>query len=68
MDVVEDCKKFLKKIEELKPYLVEFNKDDIIKEKDYSVNFIVNSYNIRPVIIITHDEYTFFPNNKIWKV
>lgn len=32
VDVIEDCKKFLSKIEELKPYIIEFEKNSIIKE------------------------------------
>lgn len=34
-DVVEDCERFLKIIEELKPYIIELNKDSIIKDKEY---------------------------------
>lgn len=33
--VIEDCKIFLKKIKELKPYMIEFDKFDIIKPKVY---------------------------------
>ena len=34
-DVIEDHKRFLNKMEELKPYLVKFNEDGIIKDKIY---------------------------------
>lgn len=32
-DVVKDYKRFLNIIEELKPYMVKFNKDNMIKDK-----------------------------------
>lgn len=32
-DVVEDRKRFLEKMEELKPYLVEFNEDGTMKDR-----------------------------------
>lgn len=66
-DVIKDRKRFLKKMEELKPYLVEFNKDSTMKEKNYSANCAVDSCDCRPVIMITHDEYTFSANDEICK-
>lgn len=66
-DVVEDQKKFLHKVEELKPYLVEFNEDGIMKEKIYSVDCTVGDSDCRPVIVITYDEYIFSANNRIRK-
>lgn len=40
-DVVEDCANFLKRIEELKPYIVEYNQDRVIKPKMYPSNCAV---------------------------
>ena len=44
-DVVKDCSNFLKKIKELKPYIVEFNKDGTIKPKAYPPDCVVKSEN-----------------------
>lgn len=44
-NTIKNCKNFFKKIEELKSYLIEFNKDDTIKEKNYLVNYTVNNSN-----------------------
>lgn len=66
-DVIEDCKRFLEKMEELKPYLVEFNEDGTMKEKDYPANCAVGGCDRRPVIVITHDECTFSANDGIRK-
>ena len=67
LDVVEDCKRFLNKMEELKPYLVEFNEDDAMKDKTYPSDCIVGGEDRRPVIIITHDKCTFSANDTIYK-
>lgn len=40
-DIIEDRKKFFNKMEELKLYLVEFNEDGTMKEKNYPANCIV---------------------------
>ena len=37
-DVVEDCKRFLNKMEELKTYLVGFNEDGAMKDKTYPLD------------------------------
>lgn len=44
-DVVEDCKNFLKKIEELKPYMVEFYENGAMKPKTYPLNCAVRGEN-----------------------
>ena len=67
-DVVEDCKAFLEKMEELKPYMVEFNKNGAIKPKVYSSDCKIGGNNWWPIIVITHNECTFSTNNEIWKV
>ena len=58
-DVVEDCKRFLNKMEDLKPYLVEFNEDDTMKDKTYPPDCAIEGEDRQPVIIITHDECIF---------
>ena len=40
-DVVEDYKRFLNKMEDLKPYMVELNEDDTIKDKTYPPDCVV---------------------------
>lgn len=37
-NIVEDCKNFLLKMKELKPYMLEFEKDGTIKPKAYTFN------------------------------
>ena len=41
-DVVADYERFLKTTEELKPYMVKFNEDGIMKDKKYSYNCVVD--------------------------
>lgn len=60
LDVVRIWKRFLNKIEELKPYLVKFNKDGIMKNKMYPSNYRVKDENCWPVFIIIHNDYIFF--------
>lgn len=64
-DVVEDCVNFLKQIEELKPYIVKFHNNDAMKPKVYLFDYTVRDENCQPIIIITHDEYTFSKNNGV---
>lgn len=59
-DVVEDCKRFLNKMRELKPYLVGFDKNDKIKDK-------VDGKDHWLVIIITHNECIFSITDNICK-
>ena len=66
-DVVEDRKKFLEKMEELKPYMVEFEENGAMKEKIYPSDCAVHGPNRRPIIVITHDECTFSANDGIRK-
>lgn len=40
-DVIEDCKVFVNKIEKLKPYIVEFDKNCAIKPKKYLLDCAV---------------------------
>ena len=66
-DVVEDRNCFLTKIEELKPYMIEFNKDGAIKAKDYPVDCAVRGEERHPIIVITYDECIFSANDRIRK-
>ena len=66
-DVVEDRKNFLGRMEELKPYVVEFEENGAMKEKIYPPDCAVHGPNRRPIIVITHDECTFSANNGIRK-
>lgn len=66
-DVVEDQRVFLKKMDELRPYMVEFEEDGKMKDKIYPSDCKVNGTECRPVIVITHDECTFSANDGIRK-
>lgn len=65
---MQDRKNFLEKIKEFKLYMVEFDKNSIMKEKIYLFNCIVYSFYCYLIIIITYDECIFFANNSIQKV
>lgn len=65
VDVVNNHANFLKKLEELKPFLVEFNKDGIIKSKIYPSNCIVGSENSRLIIVITYNVCIFLANDRL---
>ena len=67
LNVVEDCKWFMKMIKEMELYLVEFRENDTIKDKNYSLDCAVGGENRRSIIVITHDECTFLANNDIQK-
>ena len=62
--VVENRANFLKQMEEFKPYIVEFY-DGTIKPKVYPFDCAIEDENRQPIIIITHDECTFFANNGV---
>lgn len=62
-DVVKDCTRFLKMMEELKPFMVEFEANGNIKPKVYPPSCIVGGDECRPIIVITHDECTFSAND-----
>lgn len=44
-DIIEDCEQFLIKMKKIKPYIIEFKKDDTIKMKDYFLDCIVEGKN-----------------------
>ena len=66
-NIVEDCKRFLNKIKELKLYLVKFNENDVMKNKMYLPNCVVRGENCQSKIRITYNIYTFLINNSICK-
>lgn len=64
-DIVDNCANLLKKIEELKSYMIEFFEDDVMKLKVYLSDYVVEGENCQLIIIITHNKYTFFANNGV---
>lgn len=56
-DVVENRVEFFQFMADLEPYLVEFDSEGKIKERDYPPDCEVGGINRRPVICITHDVY-----------
>lgn len=68
LNIIEDHNRFQNKIKKLKSYLVEFDKDNIIKNEMYLFYYIVDSENCQPIIQMTYNKYIFFANNNICKV
>lgn len=66
--MLEDYKKFLNKMEKLNLYLVNFNKNSIIKDKTYPSECIIRDKNCWLISIITYNKYMFLANNGICKV
>ena len=64
-DIIENHKNSLQKMEELKPYIVEFEENGIMKLKIYPSYCAIGGNNWWPIIVITHDEYILSVNNKI---
>lgn len=64
-DVVKDYKIFPNKIKESKPYIIKFDKNDIIKPKTYLLDCAVGNNYWQPIIIITYNNCIFFANNSI---
>ena len=53
------------RIEDLKSYIVEFEEDGKMKPKIYPSGCTIGGSNWQPIIVITHNGYTFFANNGI---
>lgn len=67
--MVEDWKNFLIKIEDLKFYIIKFEKNNKMKPKTYYLSdCVIRSNNWQLTIIIINNKYIFFANNSIWKV
>lgn len=62
-NVVEYCYQFLRELESIKSYLVEFEKNGSMKLKVYLDNCSVGGSNCYFIISIMHDESTFNTNN-----
>lgn len=54
-DMVEDHINFLKIMEDLKPYMIEFEEDRTMKPKVYPNNYIIEDLNKHSFIIITYN-------------
>lgn len=65
--MVEDQNLFLNQIEELKSYMVEFDEDNAIKAKEYSIYCIIENDEYQLIIVITHDKYDFSTNDRVRK-
>ena len=68
-DVVKYWELFLEERKSLLRYFVKFEKNDKILPKEYPSDCAVGGPDQRPIIMITHDESTFFANDtqqKIW--
>lgn len=62
-DVVKDRGEFLKKMEMLSPYMVEFREDTSMIPKEYPSDCAIDGPNRRSCILITHDESIFSAND-----
>jgi hypothetical protein len=62
-DVVQYRMEFLEYLDSLKPYLVEFDENGDIKDKEYPPGCFPGSLTQRPIIMLTHDESTFQTND-----
>lgn len=54
-NIIKDHKNFLKKIEELKPYIIKFVENNIMKKKIYLPDCIVYGSSYHSIIIINYD-------------
>jgi hypothetical protein len=54
---------FLGYLDSLKPYLVEFDENGDMKDKEYPLGCFPGSLTQRPIIMLTHDESTFQTND-----
>lgn len=55
-NVVEDYNWFLTKIEKLELYIVEFNKNNVIKAKNYLIDCAMEVEKFHLIIIITYNK------------
>lgn len=66
-NIVKHHKKFIKKKEKLKLYIVKLKENSTIKIKIYLFNYIIRDNNQKSIILIIHNKYIFFVNNGIGK-
>ncbi len=62
--MVENRIEFLEFLSDLEPYLVEFDFEGRIKEKNYPPGCEIRGRNRRLIICIIYDEYTFSVNDR----
>lgn len=66
-DVVEDQTRFLQRMKELEPYMIEFEQDGTMKPKTYPSDCAAGGEKCQPIVVITHDESIFSANNRVCK-
>ena len=66
-NVVKDPNNFLIKIEDLKPYIIEFDEDSKTKQKNYPSDCTNGGNDQEPIIVITNEKYNFSTNNNIYR-
>ena len=54
-------------MEDLKPYMVEFEENGTMKPKVYPEDCVVGGDKRQPIIMITYDECMFSSNDRIWR-
>lgn len=59
--ITENHNNFLRKINNLKLYIIIFKKDNKIKSKFYSLSSIIEDNNCRSIILMIHNKFTFLP-------
>lgn len=64
-NIIEDYKNFFKRLEELKFYIIGFEKNSIKKPKIYFANCAIREDERYLIIIFTHNAYIFFASNGI---
>ncbi len=64
-DVMEDRNNFMTIIEDLKPYMVKFEENGVMKLKIYLFDCAIEGDDRRPIIVITYDECIFSANDGI---
>ena len=65
--MVEDCENSVKKMEELRLYLVELDENSAIQDNMYPLDCVVGGKDCQPVIVIIYDKYAFSADDVICK-
>lgn len=47
--------------------MIEFDQFGVIKPKIYLLNCLTRNDNLRPIIMITHNRYSFLANDRVCK-
>ena len=66
-DIVKDHINFLRKMEELKPYIVKFDENGKMKPKVYPSDCVMRGENRQPIIVIIYNKCTFSENDGVYK-